>query len=123
MSTSIDADFGYAPDEQYAGVVGMGAGVAENPVNRLAQEIAQRSTELDERERSIMEREQESAQRLLSEAREERRATILLLSGVASVLFLLVGANFYLDYVREHRRGAIERDARPTHEGELTTRL
>lgn len=77
-------------------VVGMSAGVPENPYNSLAQELAAKEASLNERESAM-------TTRLEKNSGEPSLLTIysFILSGVLFVLLLL---NYYFDWRRSHRR-------------------
>jgi hypothetical protein len=78
-----------------AQVVGVSVGVPENEFNTLAQGIAQRQEELDERERDLAAREAQAA----GGEQSFRRAT-LLLSAISFVLLVLILLNYFADWRR-----------------------
>jgi uncharacterized membrane protein (DUF485 family) len=79
-------------------VVGITVGVAENPYNSLAQQIAEREGELTDRETELVASERELRER---EDAIAWKATLAVYSiGASFILFLLVGLNFYRDWQR-----------------------
>lgn len=79
-------------------VVGISLGVAENPYNSLAQQIAEREGELTEREIELIASEQALKER---EDRIAWKATLAVYSiGASFILFILVALNFYRDWKR-----------------------
>jgi predicted PurR-regulated permease PerM len=79
-------------------LVGISVGIAENPYNQIAQQIADREGELTERETSLVASEQALQRR---ENSIEWKATLAVYSMALSIiLFILVGFNFYRDWQR-----------------------
>lgn len=115
-----------------ASVVSIGASMAPNDYNTLAQELEKRADELSERERELALREAAlNSGSILPSSNTER--LLYLMGGTILLLLLLILVNFYLDW----RRGRVTSDTENTrdtntvahdvphasHEGELTTRL
>ena len=73
--------------------------IPENEYNMLAQQLEERSAELDERERLIG--------GALQERRDEERYMTMITLGLITVLFALLLTNFYFDY--GYRREKLER--------------
>ena len=81
--------------------IGVSMGVAPNPYNTLASELADMEKDLDERERRILAIE--------DELRGARTLETYLAYGslaLSTCLFMLVGHNFYMD---SRRRARVER--------------
>lgn len=108
-------DFAYA---NAAAVIGIGAAIAPNEYNTLAQSLEQKQTELTEREKELIAREEALGREYRETIAANNRATLLVVGGVSLVLILLILLNFYLDM----KRGASRALPKP-HEGELQTRL
>lgn len=107
--------------EQSASVIGIGASVAPNEFNTLAQDLKQRSDELNTREKEVSAREAALGEEYRNAIAANNRLTLYVLSGVTAFLVLLIGLNFYLDYKREYHD---EVPQHPVHHvGELQTRL
>lgn len=85
---------------QLANVVGMSAGVEENPYNIVAQQLTQKEVELSERERALAVLEEE----LRGEVERSNRITLLTVVLVGVVLLGLILVNFYLDRKRREER-------------------
>ena len=95
--------------QQSAAAIGVSLGIEENEHSRIAQQLQERAEELDNRERSLNDLEQEIVQQMAEERRSERRI-FLYISLVAGALLALIGANFYYD-VAWRRKRREERDA------------
>lgn len=98
--------------------VGIGATIAPNEFNMLAQEIKQRSTDLSEREQLIAQREAELGKEYSDAIARNNRNTLIILVVVTVLLVVLISVNFYLD----HKRSSGRKNDEP-HHGELQTRL
>lgn len=64
--------------------------VEENPYNQVAQQLAEKEEELDQRE--------EELGVLLDEREEDNRSVTRLILALFFVLFILLASNFYLDF-------------------------
>lgn len=83
--------------------VGMSVGVPENSINKLALELKNKESQLDQREQAIAERE----------AAAGDQAVAYYLAGGIAILFILVIVNFFLDHRRrEQELEAIDRLAK-----------
>ncbi len=108
-------DFTY---ENMASVIGIGAAIPDNEFNSLAQALEQKQTELTEREKSLIAREEALGREYRETIAANNKLTLIVLGIVSLVLILLVLFNFYLDW----KRGVSASHPSP-HEGELQTRL
>lgn len=98
MSASPDVIVRRTIEMYSSAVVGVSLGIAENPYNQLAQQIAEREGELTERETTLVESEQALKDR---EDRLEWKATLAVYSmAVSLILFVLIALNFYRDWRR-----------------------
>jgi tetrahydromethanopterin S-methyltransferase subunit G len=80
---------------QLGAVVGMYAGVEPNQYNLLAQQLDERSRELDAREAELAQQEV-----LIKETVGQERTSIVYATAIGFLLLLLVLLNFYLDWKR-----------------------
>lgn len=80
---------------QLGAVVGMYAGVEPNEYNLLAQQLDERSKELDAREAHIAQQEI-----LIREGDNSEKTSIVYATAIGLLLLVLVLFNFYLDWKR-----------------------
>ncbi len=90
--------------QQAANVVGVTIGVGENQYNTIAQQLREKEEELESREVSLLELEQEVKEQISQNRRFERRA-YLYISIVGSIVLSLLALNFYLDLKWRRRKG------------------
>ncbi|MAF79583.1 hypothetical protein CL629_00690 [bacterium] len=79
------------------GQVGVMVGVEPNPYNSIAQQLDEKEKELVQKEEELKIREET----LNTEAVNINEQLLYLIIGVAGVLFVLLGTNFYLDWRRK----------------------
>lgn len=115
LSAQKVQDFAYA---NAAAVIGMGATIQPNEFNSLAQSLEQKQTELTEREKSLIAREEALGREYRETIASNNRLTLMVIGGVTLILITLILLNFYLDW----KRGISAAHPKP-HEGELQTRL
>lgn len=115
--------FSLRTSENLASVVGMSVGVPPNETNMLAQEMQTKQQEINARERALDAREQDIRSTVADEVSKRERVIYLALFGVATILVLLIGANFYMDNKRKKRSGTPIANDPHAHEGEFTTKL
>ena len=119
-------DFSSRTVENLAGVVGMSISVPDNGINKLAQDLEQRSVQLTEREKAIDARERDFRAIVLDENAKQERNLLLIITGVTLFLISLIGVNFYLDQKRLSRLNFPKSPVHPdthAHAGEFTTKL
>jgi|GEM_PF-3866669 len=129
--------FGAYATQQMAGVVGMSVGVPQNESNKLAQDLAQKSEELTEREKAIDAREREIRLVVAEENAKYTKFILSVIIGITVLLTVLIILNFYLDKLRGEQLARSERSdvesvttSEPhtktgphAHEGEFQTRI
>lgn len=76
--------------------VGMSVGVGENPVNKIAKQLKDKETELNQKEYDLLIREKSLADNTIA---RQRMLIIVMAVGII-ILFILVTLNYYLDYRR-----------------------
>lgn len=93
-------DFGRYLGARFSDAIGMSVAVPENPDNRLARELKERSEELDAREQELAARE-DSLKTAVNQELSGRFQWYFWTMGVGILLlFVLIAVNFYLDYKR-----------------------
>ncbi|MFP4022802.1 MAG: hypothetical protein ACLFNR_00130 [Candidatus Paceibacterota bacterium] len=92
----------------FANAVGVSVGVEENAYNKIARQLEERAEELDSREESLAEMEEEIISQIKEEKRKERVA-LLYTFLISAVLAILLFTNFYLDWKRGKRIKKIKR--------------
>ena len=78
------------------GQVGVMVGVEPNPYNSIAQQLEEKEKELTQYEEELKNREET----INTETVSINQQTLYLIIGVAGILFVLLGTNFYLDWKR-----------------------
>ncbi len=104
-------------DRQLALVTGINAAVAPNPINTLADQLSQKEQTLTEREQALQQQESSLRTMLQDEMAKERQTLLWEVSVAIGVLLVLIGINYYLDFLRRNGEEGSSRH------GELQTRL
>ena len=86
--------------------VGVSMSVAQNPINTQAQQLKQKETQLDQREATLLAKENPAAQWQWIGQNANLSFYSLCMS---TALFILVGINFYFDFRRKNRSGAAQK--------------
>ncbi len=86
--------------------VGVSMSVAQNPINTQAQQLKQKETQLDQREATLLAKENPTAQWQWIGQNANLSFYSLCMS---TALFILVGINFYFDFRRKNRSGAAQK--------------
>ena len=90
-----------------AGEVGMSVGVEETEYSRVAQQLLEKEQQLEDRELSLRELEQQVISGIQEERKSDRR-WLLYLSGLSGVLLVLLTFNYLQDW-RWRRRQRLAR--------------
>lgn len=93
-------DIGYFMSIKMGRAVGMTTSVPENPFNKLALQLEEKSDRLDLRESELENREASLENSVID---SQKKLLIFVAIGIV-VLFILILFNFYYDWYRQKRR-------------------
>lgn len=120
VSGAISFDLASFKNSSFAAtIVGIGASIAPNEFNSLAEELQSRSQNITVREQELSLRESQLGIEYRNAIKNNNRVTLFALLAVTLVLVSLILLNFYLDY----KRGKSLSEKGRSHSGELQTRI